>query len=281
MRFAVHADAPPHALHQTLANHQAKPRAAELAGCRCIYLGKVSKQLAQCDFGDPDARVLHLKKQPIATDPDAHPDFARPREFDGIACQVKQDLPDAKAVSQVVAIQSGVKVNREGNAFLFGPHGQYRRNGVRQHRHRERMQVIVHAPRLNLGQIENVIDDGEQRFARHRNVMRKTALLSIQLGIQQQPRHANHTIHRRANFMRHIGKKLGFFTAGTFGAFSGLPARPRIQRCCKKRQNQHGPRQRNEQKTPGPLVTDPHQIRHRFWQIHLHTAARQCPGHQQ
>jgi len=44
-------------------------------------------------------------------------------------------------------------------------------------------------------------------------------LLLIQIGAQRKFRHAQHTIHRRANFMAHVGQELAFGGAGGAGFF--------------------------------------------------------------
>ena len=38
-------------------------------------------------------------------------------------------------------------------------------------------------------------------------VRAKVALLAVQVGVQQQFRHAQHPVHRRADFVTHVGEK--------------------------------------------------------------------------
>ena len=69
---------------------------------------------------------------------------------------------------------------------------------------------------FDFGKIENIVDDGQQRFAAGSDGFHVTALLVVQGGLQQQPGHGNDAVHRCANFMAHIGQELGFGTGGRF-----------------------------------------------------------------
>ncbi len=77
---------------------------------------------------------------------------------------------------------------------------------------------------LDLGEVEDVIDDREQRFAAHADDLDKLALLGGQLGVQQDVRHADNAVHRGADFVAHIGEKLRF-QAGRFQGGVPCPGR--------------------------------------------------------
>ena len=87
--------------------------------------------------------------------------------------------------------------------------------------------VLVQRQRagFDLGEIQNVADQGQQRLARLGDGLGIGALLGRQIGFQQQPRHAQHAVHGRADFVAHGGQEAGFGAAGRFGAVARLGQR--------------------------------------------------------
>ena len=79
---------------------------------------------------------------------------------------------------------------------------------------------------LDLGVVQDVIDDDQQRLARGPDGVGKQPLLVRQGGLAQQFCHADDTVHRRADLVAHIGKE------GRLGAVRGLCRLPgRFQGC--------------------------------------------------
>ena len=66
----------------------------------------------------------------------------------------------------------------------------------------------ANATRLDLGEIEDVVDDVQQSVAGAANRLHVFALLRRQLRFHQQPGHADHPVHRRADLVAHRGKEL-------------------------------------------------------------------------
>ena len=76
---------------------------------------------------------------------------------------------------------------------------------------------------FDLGEIEDVIDDIEQRAAGLVDGVGIAALAVIQAGrMAQQLRHAEHAVHRRADLMAHARQELALGAAGAFGALERL-----------------------------------------------------------
>ena len=67
----------------------------------------------------------------------------------------------------------------------------------------ERLRLDVHAPGLDLREVEDVVDDGQQRIARFADGGHVVVLLGVELGVEQQPAHADHGVHRRADLVAH------------------------------------------------------------------------------
>ena len=83
----------------------------------------------------------------------------------------------------------------------------------------ERLGLHFEHARLDLGEIEDVVDDGEQRFATIPDNFGEFALLVRQVGREQQAAHAEDAVHRRADFVAH-GRQEG--ALGLIGLVSGV-----------------------------------------------------------
>src|SRR5204863_3706453 len=75
---------------------------------------------------------------------------------------------------------------------------------------------------LDFGKIENVVQDREQRVGTAANRLRVVALPEIELGIKKQSSHADHTVHRRANFVAHVSKKFRLHACSLQGRITRL-----------------------------------------------------------
>ena len=72
------------------------------------------------------------------------------------------------------------------------------------------------------GKVKYVIGNGEQRIAAGTDRGCELLLGGGKICIQQQARHANDRIHRRANLVTHGGQEGAFYTGGGFGGVTGL-----------------------------------------------------------
>src|SRR5262245_52487910 len=67
----------------------------------------------------------------------------------------------------------------------------------------KRLRLNVHAPGLDLGEVQDVIDDGEERIAAITDGASAFALLLVEFGVEQEAAHANNGIHGRADLVAH------------------------------------------------------------------------------
>ena len=72
---------------------------------------------------------------------------------------------------------------------------------------------------LNLRQVQNVVQQRQQRMRAALRRLQLVALLRAQPRIQHQVNHPDNAIHRRPQLMRHIGQKLALGGAGLHGVF--------------------------------------------------------------
>ena len=70
---------------------------------------------------------------------------------------------------------------------------------------------------LDLGEIEDVVDDLQQGIAGAADRVRKATLAVSELRLQQQLRHAQHAVHRGPDLMAHVGQELGLQLRRHFG----------------------------------------------------------------
>ena len=71
----------------------------------------------------------------------------------------------------------------------------------------ERLRLDVHAAGLDLREVEDVVDDREQRVAGVADRGGVVALLVVERRVEQQPAHADHRVHRRADLVAHRGEE--------------------------------------------------------------------------
>ena len=80
----------------------------------------------------------------------------------------------------------------------------------------------VELARLDLREIENVVDDRQQRLGRLTDCARSSRRCrSVEFGSQQQFGHADDAVHGRANFVAHVGEEFAFSLARLFGRLLG------------------------------------------------------------
>jgi hypothetical protein len=66
-------------------------------------------------------------------------------------------------------------------------------------------------------EVENVVDDRQQRLARAAHRFEEGPLLRVERGIEQQLGQAQHAVHRGADFVAHVGQEFRFGLAGVLG----------------------------------------------------------------
>ena len=95
---------------------------------------------------------------------------------------------------------------------------------------------------LNLGEIQNVIDDGQQRLGGCPDHVEVFTLFLGKVGVEGQLRHTQDSVHRGTYFMAHIGHKLALGPVRSLGANFRL-----FQFCCPLLDTQFQPPARTKQ----------------------------------
>src|ERR671910_163684 len=78
---------------------------------------------------------------------------------------------------------------------------------------------------LYLGEVKDVVEDGEQSLAREVDCLRVLALLLVEVGVQKEVCHAYDAVHGSADLVAHVGQELALCAVGLLGP---LPRRPHL-----------------------------------------------------
>ena len=138
----------------------------------------------------------------------AHRHLAAFSELDGVAHHVGEDLADPSRVPLVPVLLHPVSGADKLQPLLLGAESE--RDGEVFHQGAEVKveQLQVELARLNLGEIQDVVDDLEQGLGATFNGPGSPLLFVVQRTVQQQIGHADDAIHRRTDLVAHVSQEL-------------------------------------------------------------------------
>ena len=222
-RRALDADAPPHQAQQAAADRQAQAGAAVLPRGRAVGLREVFEDPRLRFRCDADATVVDADldrtiRRGLLAQRHANHHFAVFGELERVADQVGDDLaqPERVAVHGQRRFGWG-ELSRQFKALDLGR--------VRKHRHRvfddfdqvevDRLQLEVAG--LDLGKVEDVVDDAQQVTPRGLHRFGPDPLLRVQPTVDEQFVHAQHAVHGRADLVAHGREEFAFGVARRLG----------------------------------------------------------------
>ena len=224
--LAVHGDLAAHLLDQALADHQAQARPAKATRRGTVGLAEGIEQARHLLRAHADAGVLdlHLQLKPLRrVRLHLHVNGHRTGfgELDGVAGEVDQHLFQAQGVAHQVMRHLGA-----------AHHGKPQTLGARQLSD-DRVHVGNHLvegelahleqqpPRLDLGEVENVVDDAHQVARSPLGLGDKLSLPLVQRGLQAQMRKPDDGVQRGADLMAHVGQEGALGLRCRFGLLLG------------------------------------------------------------
>jgi hypothetical protein len=225
-RLAFHRDVAAHQAAEMPADGKAKAGAAVFAGGRGVGLRKFLEQPTHLLFGHADPGIGDGNHDRIAAIDllrlRGNGDGTVFRELVGIARQVEQRLPEAGLV--------GVHRAQVSRTIDYDPIGVLRRHRFDRLGHvldqggqRERFEVKLHSPRLDLRQVEDVVDQGKQVAggAQH-PIERLDFVLALEIAgvLHQHLGNADDGVERRAQLVRHVGEEARFGSVGFVGSIA-------------------------------------------------------------
>ena len=151
-----------------------------------------------------------------------HEDLPLLGELHGIANEVDEDLLEALEVSDKFARELGIDVEVQFETFL--------RRAVSENIDRlgekgvdlDRELLQLHLGGLELGEIEDVIDEVEERLAARADHVHQLFLLGLQAELNEETGRTDDAVHRGANFVTHVGEEVPLRRCGDLGSLLGL-----------------------------------------------------------
>ena len=178
-------------------------------------------------LGDPDARVadreIERDRAPVVVDrlhADSH--LAPIGEFDGVRRQVADNLAETPRIAAQQAGRSGRHQAGELQPLAIGCNGQHLDDSLQHPAQAEVQAFERHLSRLDLGQIQDMVQQGFQRLRTVAYYLGITPLFGWEVAIEQQPGHADYAIHGGADLVAHVGQEPALRQVGGFGEFFGL-----------------------------------------------------------
>ncbi len=74
---------------------------------------------------------------------------------------------------------------------------------------------------LDLGKVEHVVDDGQQRLAAEEQGVDKVLLVDVERGAEEEMSHADDAVERSADLVAHVGEERTLGLVGGDGGFLG------------------------------------------------------------
>ena len=208
------------------ADDEAEAAAAEGAGGGAIGLFEALEEVGEACGGNTDPGVADAEGEfagavGLSTGGDVDGDGAAVGELDGVGEEIDENLAEAGDVADDGFGRAG----GEGGAdrdFLFGGAGDEEADGRGDAcGERERDGLKGELAGRDFGEVEDVVDDGEEVFAAGLDDIDAVALLGGERGIAQEGGHADDGVHGRADFVTHGREKLGLGAGGLFGGAAG------------------------------------------------------------
>ncbi len=176
---------------------------------------------------DADARVPDLEPKlcvfPVLLQ-DGYLDFhlAFGSEFNGVGGQIEEDLADPAGISHKALGDVRVAVGNQLEVFALG--GFHHQSGHLFHQGPwiEGADVQVNLAGLELGEIEDVVDQAKQDLPGALDSLGVLALGFAELGVHHERGQANDRVERGADLVAHGGKELGLEAAGFQCGLAGV-----------------------------------------------------------
>ena len=195
-------DRPAEVLDDLLRDREPEPRPAVPAGVGCVDLRERLEEPAHAVLGDADAGVLHGELDdgevaPLADDVDVQRDLALLGELDRVADQIGQDLPDAAGIADHAAAELHRHVHRQFDLVLLGARGEQLEHISDEVIQLEGVRLDLQLAGLDLGEVEDVVDDSQEAVAGALDRARELVLLLGELGLQEEAGHPEDAVQRR------------------------------------------------------------------------------------
>ena len=153
----------------------------------------------------------------------SHPDDDRAplRELERVPDQVQDDLPQAAGIADERVGRVPGDVDGELQPLLVRAERQRLQRAAQDRPDGEAGRVQLELARLDLREVEDVVDDVEERVGRRLHHLEILALLGVEVGVQQELRHPGDAVHGRPDLVAHVRDELALGPAGRFRGLLG------------------------------------------------------------
>ena len=225
--FGVDADLAAHQVDDAFADGQAQAGAAVQAGGGSIGLGEGVEQALLLGVADADAGVAHLEAQLVlgggfAQTAHVELDATALGELDRVADQVGQHLAQPDRVAAYRQAHVGVDVQFQAQALALGRALHQLHHRLEHFAQVEAGDLQLQPVGLQLGVVEDVVDDAQQLLRGFVRGAQHLALVRGQLAARDQVQHRDDAVERGADLVAHGGQELALGHGRRLGRALGL-----------------------------------------------------------
>ncbi len=171
---------------------------------------------------DAGAGVADGENEPVVPARQAQADTAVLGELHRVAGEVHHDLPQTGGVAAHDGRNVALDEAGDLDALALGAGGEQLDDALDEARQRDGFVGEVEAAGLDLREVEDFVEDGEQRFARRLDGAGVGRLLGVEARAGEEAGHAEHAVERRADLVADGGEEARLRLAGGLGAAAGL-----------------------------------------------------------
>ncbi len=200
-------------MRRTSSREIASPRPApsKRRACEPSPCSKLSKIAARRSAGHPGSGVGHRElRHAVFAALDRHADAALIGEFDRIAGEIGENLAQTLAVGANEARRGGAERGGDLDALALGARREQFDDALGEPAQIDRLDDEIESARLDLGQIEDLVDQRDERAPRAADRFHVACVFGIKRGVPQQVGHAENAADRGADFVAHRRQKARF-----------------------------------------------------------------------
>ncbi len=224
---ADHSYLAAHQPRQPPADRQSQAGPAIVSRRGVIRLDKGFEQPRLLRWRQADALIFHLKPQQHAiarfrVEAGADRDRAAFGKFDGVSDEVQQNLPQPQQIAAQPRRHVGIDGLDQAQPLGGRPLAE-QAEGVIDDLHQPELGFLQQQPTgLDLGQIQDVVENPQQMLGGVVDLEQGSPLLGRVDFLAEQIGQPDDRVHRRADFVAHVGQKRALGPIGRFGRVLGL-----------------------------------------------------------
>ena len=221
-RTRIDVDLAAHHFDEFLAEGKAESGATKAARGRSFGLNEGFEDPVLLKLADADTCVGDLEAQGRLLDrpadgPGSDDDTPARGELDGVSDEIGHYLAEPVRVAGEHKRDRAIHFCGQGDAFLSGAHAEQGHDGADERRRREADPFELHVVGLDLGEVQNVVDDRQQRLTGAFDGLDAFGFGRPQGRVAEQAHVAKDRVHGRPHLMAHHCQEGALGLIGGFG----------------------------------------------------------------